>query len=201
MKYIIGPSHIHSDYTGIISSEIESGAIFGGCLLDPHRGLPIWSSYIPKAIEENSKSGREIFWIVSDYKFNNFDYDKIAKIDGGLFLDEMGYPGNVSTDYMQPHHIEVLGNHSLRVIDYMIGKHPDIKLIFWCLYKRTRANSGSSYPRHLWYDEIRKRYSENIIDIDSFETPDGFNASIVDEGAHPNRDGYILLDRMIRSVC
>jgi len=140
-----------------------------------------------------------VYWIVSDYKFNNFDYPKILDIQTGneLFLDTIGHPGNVSRAFLDDHHITLLGNHSLKVIDFIISEFPNIKLIFWCLYKRTKVNKKSSYPTHLWYDVIKEKYKTNIIDIDLFTTPEEFNLKILDEGGHPNKEGFILLDSMI----
>jgi translation initiation factor 1 (eIF-1/SUI1) len=199
MNYIIGPSHIHSLFTHQIDEELINRTIFNNCILDGYCGIPIWSNHILLSIEKNTNNN--IFWMVSDYKFNNHDYDKITEIgEHTLFLNEIGCPGNVNKDYMEYHHIELLGNHSLKVIDYIIEKYPKIKLIFWCLYKRTKANDNSSYPKHLWYDVIKEKYKNNIIDIDLFTTPNEFNSKILDDGAHPNREGYILLDSMIRSV-
>jgi hypothetical protein len=98
---------------------------------------------------------------------------------------------------VKKHHIELLGNHSLKVIDVIISKFPNIKLIFWCLYKRTKANKNSSYPKYLFYDVIKERYKNNILDIDLFTTPEAFNLKILDEGGHPNKEGFILLDNII----
>ena len=36
------------------------------------------------------------------------------------------------------------------------------------------------------------------MDIDLFTTPEDFNLKILDEGGHPNKEGYILLDAMIK---
>ncbi len=95
---------------------------------------------------------------------------------------------------MDNKHIETLGNHSLKCIDYIINKFTDIKLIFWCLYKRTKVNK-SSYPIYLWYDSIKVKYVDNIIDIDKYTNPQEFSNMIIDEGGHPNRNGYILLNK------
>jgi hypothetical protein len=200
MNYIIGPSHIHSDFTYQIAKEIQNKQLFNNCILDAYRGIPIWSNHIYNCININKNNN--IFWIVSDYKFNNFDYPKILdlKKKNNLFLDTIGHPGNVSRDFLDYHHIELLGNHSLDVIDFIINKFPNIKLIFWCLYKRTKVNKNSSYPKHLWYDVIKEKYKDNIIDIDLFTTPEEFNLKILDEGGHPNKEGLILLDNIINSV-
>jgi len=114
-------------------------------------------------------------------------------------LNEIGYPGNISREFLENRHIEFLGNHSLKVIDFIISNFPKIKLIFWCLYKRTKANNNSSYPKHLWYDVIKEKYKSNIIDIELFIKPEEFNSKILDEGGHPNKKGYYLLNSMINS--
>jgi hypothetical protein len=202
LTYIIGPSHIHGDFTHQIADEIKDGELFNNCILDAYRGLPIWSRQIVKCIGEHIHLNHNVCWIVSDYKFNNFDYPKILdlQVRGELFLDTVGHPCNVSRDFLEYHHIELLGNHSLKVIDFIIKVFPNVKLIFWCLYKRTKANKASSYPKHLWYDAIRERYKYNIIDIDDFTTPEKFNLKILDEGGHPNKEGFRLLDTMIKTT-
>jgi len=197
LNYIIGPSHIHHDFTCQIDNEIQTKQLFNNCILDAYRGIPIWSKHIYNCISNNINNN--VFWIVSDYKFNNFDYPKILdmQVRNELFLDTIGHACNVSYDFLENHHIEMLGNHSLKVIDFIVSKFPNIKLIFWCLYKRTKVNKCSSYPNHLWYDTIKEKYKNNIIDIDLFTTPENFSLKILDEGGHPNKDGYILLDNMI----
>ncbi len=198
MKYIIGPSHMGSNYTYVVADEIKNKILFDDCILDAYPGLPVWSKHLYTCIRDNFQKNNEVYWLVSDYKFNNFDYDTIIELqkENELFIDTKGSPGNVSRDFLEEHHIETLGNHALQVIDFIIREFPAIKLIFWCLYKRTKANADSSYPKHLWYDEIKKRYQKNIIDIDLFTTPEEFNNQIIDEGAHPNADGFRLLNSM-----
>lgn len=72
--YIIGPSHIHSDFTRQISNELNNGILFKNCILDAYRGLPVWSKRILDQF--NKHQDKNLVWIVSDYKFNNFDYPK-----------------------------------------------------------------------------------------------------------------------------
>ncbi len=200
--YIIGPSHIYKDRIHMINSEIINNIYFKDCILDGYNGIPIWSNHILKSISDNYNKNYNICWIVSDYKFNNFNYPLILNIKNNenLFLNTKGCQGNVSKDFLEYNHIEVLGNHSLKVIDFIINKFPNIKLIFWCLYKRTKVNKNSSYPKHFWYDEIKKKYINNIIDIDLFTTPENFDLKTLDTGGHPNKDGYKLLDNMIKST-
>ena len=195
--YVCGPSHIHQEYTDIIKHELINKTLFNNCILNGIRGLPNWSNIIIDSFSLNAKSN--LVWIVSDYKFNNFDYPTIFKMQSSadLFLNVVGYPGNVDRAFMEPHHIEVLGNHTLKVIDYIIDKFPHIKLLFWCLYKRTKVNTNSSYPSHLWYDSIKEKYKSHMIDIDDFTTPADFASLLRDEGGHPNKNAYILMDKMI----
>lgn len=202
MIYIIGPSHIHSNYTCIIKDELENKTLFANCILDAYRGIPNWSVHIFNSIKTNIEQNNNVCWIVSDYKFNNLDYPKIIEMTerDELFLDVIGHPGNVYKGFLQNYHIDMLGIHSLKVIDFIIGKFPQIKLIFWCLYKRTKASKNSSYPKHLWYDVVIKRYPSNIIDIDLFTDPNKFNELTIDKGGHPNKEGFELLDRMIMTA-
>ena len=80
----------------------------------------------------------------------------------------------------------------------MLKINPDkIKIICWCLYKRTKAKTNSSYPRHVWYDQLLEKYTQNMIDIDYFTNK--FNQIIIDDGGHPNTDGYSVLAYMNKS--
>lgn len=198
--YILGPSHLHKDFLKQIEEEIKLEILFKNCILDGNCGLPNWSNYIPKTIEENED--KNMVWMVSDWKFNNFDYPEILKLENSdnLFLDSRGYAFNVDKDFMESHHIETLGDHSIKIIDYIISIRPDIKLIFWCLYMRTRVNEKSSYPKHLWYDKIREKYKNNIIDIDLFSNSNDFLSKTLDAGGHPGKQGLELLDSMIIST-
>ena len=54
MKYIIGPSHIHSDFTHQINNEIKNKTIFNDCILDAHHGIPIWSKHIYNCIKKKN---------------------------------------------------------------------------------------------------------------------------------------------------
>lgn len=197
--YILGPSHLHKDFLKQIEEEIKLEILFKNCILDGNRGLPNWSNYIPKTIEENQD--KNMVWMVSDWKFNNFDYPEISKLknSNNLFLDSRGYAYNVDKDFMESHHIETLGNHCLQVVDYIISIRPDIKLIFWCLYMRTRVNEKSSYPKHLWYDKITEKYKNNIIDIDLFSNPEDFLSKTLDAGGHPGKSGFELIWQMVKS--
>lgn len=199
-KYIIGPSHLHDEYTKIISSKIKDGFFFKNCKIDGHRGIPIWSRYIFDTIEREYNAGKDVIWMVSDFKFNNSDYEKINSIieTNNPFLDEMGSPGNINGNFLEVKHITTLGFHSINIIDKIINNFKNIKLIFWCLYTRSRIRE-SSYPKWMQYKYIKNRYRNNIIDIDIYSSPEVFPTLVNDAGGHPNEYGYNLIDCMINN--
>ena len=200
MIYVIGPSHIHKDFTNIIQPELESGKLFPNCILDGYPGIPNWSQHLHASIKQHIDANDSVVWMVSDYKFNNEDYYTLVNAPPGtVALDTVGKPNNVIKDFCTPEHITCFAEHSLAHIDSIVRKYPAIKLIFWCLYKRTKANKNSSYPHNYWYDAIKTRYPDNIIDIDKYISPELFNKVIRDQGAHPTQKGYVLLHIMIMS--
>ncbi len=201
MIYVIGPSHLHEKFTKVIDHELKQKTLFPNCALTGIWGVPNWSIELHTHIQNAYKKYKTVVWLVSEYKLHNFEYPELLKLpDNELYYNSQYVDGAISKSYMTPEHIHFLGNHTLKVVDDVIRKYPNIKLIFWCLYKRTKANSNSSYPRDLWYDSIKTRYKANILDIDNFTTPREFNRKLRDDSAHPNKDGYILLDTMIRSL-
>lgn len=197
--YCIGPSHIHAEYLARVQDEIVSGEMFAGVELDGHRGMPVWSSYIRRHIAENVAKGLDVVWMVIDFKANNKDFARLYELRDGpeLYLDVMGHPNNVDRELMGTEHMKVLGQHSLRVIDKAVADFPEIKLIFWCMFMRSKCNQ-SSYPDYLHYDALRGRYAANIIDIEAFITPAQFRELVTDDGGHPNAAGFALLDKMLK---
>jgi hypothetical protein len=195
--YVIGPSHLCDKFLQQVSTRIDKGELFNSCELDAYIGLPNWSRQIDTKIREKMTT-HQIVWLVSDYKFNNFDFHKILDLQekGELFLNTIGHSGNVDIQFMHNDVTRVLGEHTQRVIDYLVSICPSIRLIFWCLYKRTRVNH-SSYPRELWYDKMASKYNKNVIDIDRFTTTSEFQTMILDESGHPNEKGLELLSNMI----
>ena len=195
--YILGPSHINADYTSILCRE-EKARLFGNMILEGHKGLPNWSEYIPETLKKYKDQGHQLVWMVSDWKFNNSDYEILQ--ESGKRLNTLGGAGNISKKHMTEEITEFLGNHSIKMINEIIEDYPGIKLIFWCLYTRTYIKDKSSYPIHLQYPAIKDRYASNIIDIDAFTTPQEFKSLIRDEGGHPNVRGYELLSEMVKSI-
>lgn len=198
MIYVLGPSHVNKEYTSILQPK-EYATLFGDMILDGYPGLPVWSSHIPKLLEEHAVKEEPLVWIVSDWKFNNKDYNVLSKEPPGSLarLDTLGSVDNIHPAYMKPHHIKALAEHSMRIIDDVIAKYLSIRLIFWCLYYRSRART-SSYPFDYQYTAMKERYPHNIVDIDQFTNPAVFMECVADNGAHPNKKGYELLSKMIR---
>ena len=201
MIYLIGPSHIHAEFLAPVQEEMARGAIFAGIELDGHRGMPVWARHIRQAIAAQVAQGRDVAWMVIDFKSNNKDYARLREMQDGaeLYLDVMGHPDNIDRELMGPEHIEMLGRHSLRVLDAAVQEFPGLKLIFWCMFMRSKCNA-SSYPDYLQYDALRQRYANNIIDIESFVTPPQFRELVTDEGGHPNAAGFLLLDKMLKTA-
>ena len=195
--FVIGPSHIHAS----ILSASDRDRYYGDVKLEAHPGIPVWSSRILEALQEHAALGMRIVWIVSDWKLNNSDYN-VIKNDGcpTLFIETLGRKGNVASNYSSPMHIETLAQHAMRCIDRVIEILPEVRLIFWCLYKRTRTTDASSYPIGAQYKSMVSRYAQNVIDIDEFTTPSDFNTRLtVDSGGHPSSAGQAVLSSMILS--
>lgn len=199
MLYVLAPSHLHEEYTSQLSSD-EYKELFDGMLIDPFRGIPNWSSFIPEMLQTQHDKGNKLVWMVIDWKANNMDYNSIKESNDPLMrVPTLGYAGNVDFNLIGPEYMKFLGEHSMRIIDDIIARFPDIKLVFWCLYMRSRANV-SSYPQEVQYNAIREKYKNNIIDIDDFTTPEEFRNNVCDRGGHPNKEGYKVMSRVLKAA-
>ena len=200
---VIGPSHLHSSHLSDEDRE-RSYARRGVEVIEAHPGLPVWSLRVPTFLEEQAEEGRSLVWVVADWKMNNADHAVFASHDpqpGPIFLDTLGHVGNVSRAFMGPDHLAELARRGMRAIDEVVRRFPRVRLVFWCLYKRTRASTTSSYPRFAWYDETVARYRANVVDIDDYTTPEEFNADLVtDPAGHPSRRGHELLGDLFSSA-
>lgn len=195
MVYVLGPSHIHKEI--VYSVPCARDLFDDDCVLEGYCGLPNWSSHIPRLLGKYSSKHDNVIWIVSDWKFNNIDYDILSVSSPGTLIDTYGAPGNVDKLYMTDKHIRFLASYSISMIDKILKTIPSCRLIFWCLYQRTMANT-SSYPEEYQYPAIAKRYKANIIDIGDYTTPSSFHKYVLDAGGHPNFKGYKLLADMIK---
>lgn len=199
-KYILAPSHLDHTLLKPLETEIKNNLFFKDCEIDSNIGMPNWSNYVKHTLEKNKE--KNLIWMVSDYKFNNFDYPKILKLkDSKNLFIQTKFGANekcVDKNFMSPDHIEILGNHSIKILDYITTKYPNIKLIFWCLYVRTKVFKSNTIPMNLQYDFIRKRYKNNIIDIECYTDCNEFKEKYIrDNGGHPTTDGIKFIDAMI----
>jgi len=189
--FIIGPSHIHDECMGAYLN------IFTNTTLDGNQGRPNWSNSVLKLVSDNYHNYDQIIWMVSDFRFGNIWIDEI-KSSKKLFLNKCGYPRNMSRSLINKKNDKILCDKSIKCIDYIKLKYPKIKLLFWCLYTRSKIRT-SNLPKEFHYDQIKKRYNKNILDIDKFTSPEEFKSCIKDSGGHPNKKGYELLKKMINT--
>ena len=89
--YFLGPSHLHPlNYDNQISDELLNKTLFNNCHLDGNIGIPNWSKHIYYKIYKNIVKNNNVCWMVSDYKFNNFDYNELIELDANeLFLNNI----------------------------------------------------------------------------------------------------------------
>jgi hypothetical protein len=193
--FLLGPSHLHYDFTQSVKELIDQEILFKDCILHGAHGLPNWSTDVINKMEENKN--KNIIWLVSDYKFNNRNYIDITKDNSSLFMDVKYGKANVNKKFMDTKHIKILGDHTIAVIDYLLKRYKNIKLIFWCLYTRTKIYSSKSIPKYLQYDAMVSRYKNKTIDINLFTDVKNFKKMIRDRGGHPNVLGYKLLSKMV----
>jgi len=196
---IIGPSHM------LESNISKQGArkLFKDYNIFAQAGLANWSDIIPKYVKEAHKKNLEITWVVSNYLFNNDDINLIKELPtGNLFLPgARGSPGNICQGLMETEHVVCLASHTIEILDYIVEHFPKIKLVFWCLYQRTRNNLSKSIPYDYSYASMMNRYPNNAVDIDIYLKANNlqFSDCIIDGGGHPNYNGYTILKHCIEN--
>ena len=73
--FVIGPSHIAND---MIERQIgHNSHLFDDMILHGEHGLLNWSVIVLNNIKSALEQNKMIVWIVSNYKLNNLDYDKL----------------------------------------------------------------------------------------------------------------------------
>jgi hypothetical protein len=197
----------------LIKNEIENKEIFSDCILDGHVGLPLYEKYVEIKILENINK-KTIFIVPSFvygnyYLYNNRTLNSTVEYND-LFLnmdtDSMFTPSD--KNYAEPIDRSLISNtdiaqYAIRVLDHIIQISPNIKFIFWCAYNYSKNPNHipKSIPECMLYDNLKKRYANNTLDIDSFTKPEWFFEYIVryKNDSHPSVEGYRMIDRMIRS--
>ena len=191
---VIAPSHLSIDNLKLQSSE----DLFESALIYSLDGLANWSESIRVWTEGAIESDLPVYWMVSDWRFNNKD---LALFDEeSMFLPgARGHYRNIDSNLMSVEHVRLLAKRGVRIVDHMVEKYPSVQLIFWCLYQRTRNRVSNTVPPEYTYDAMVERYPNNVLDIDSFLSrfDTSFEKCVLDEGGHPNRLGYRLLSSML----
>jgi len=190
---VISPSHL-MQYR--IKAQLAC-SLFENVLIHAREGLANWSAIIPIWMSRANEIKIPIFWMVSDWSFNNEDIFDLKKLGPNeLFLPgERGQSGNIVKELRTTENTEFLVKHTLDIIDHIIQKFPHVRLIFWCLYARTKIRKSNTYDAAYGYDAMRQRYHNNCVDIDMYLKSENttFDKSIIDDGGHPNHKGYSIL--------
>jgi len=195
-KYVvIAPSHMLQ-----YRLETQSAcSLFDNALIHAREGLANWSASIPTWMTRAYELNLPIFWMVSDWSFNNkdiFDLQKLGPTE--LFLPgERGHGGNIVRELRTKRNTSFLVNHTLDIIDIIIQTFPHVRLIFWCLYARTKIKNSNMYDV-CGYDMMRQRYPHHCVDIDWYlkREKTTFDRCIIDDGGHPNYNGYSILNKI-----
>ena len=76
--------------------------------------------------------------MVSDWSLGNNDLFQLKALDRNqVFLP--GVRGNcIMKELRTTEHSQFLAEHTMKIIDHLTCTYPNIKLIFWCLYTRTK---------------------------------------------------------------
>lgn len=191
---IIAPSHLSLDKLKLQSSE----DFFGNALIYSLDGLANWSESIRAWTEGAIENDLPVYWMVSDWRFNNKDLELFD--EASTFLPgARGHNRNIDSNLISTEHVSALAKQGVRILDHMVANYPSVKLIFWCLYQRTRNHISKTVPPEYAYDAMVRRYPNNVLDIDAFlnRFDVTFEGCVLDDGGHPNRLGYRLLSSMV----
>ena len=188
---IISPSHMMID-----RQKLQNAShLFENDDIHACNGLANWSEDINIKIDENK--GSPTLWFVSHWLLNNKDIIDLKQLrEGKLYLEGFrGGRSNILREYMNIDDVTFLASHTLKILDNVVKKTPNIKLIFWCLYERTKNNKSKIIPIEYQYDAMFCRYYDNVLDIDnSLKILNvKFSDCIIDSCGHPNLNGYTVI--------
>lgn len=207
---VVGPSHLIDEFVGR-QAWIERFAS-AGVQRFALPGLPNFSNAARDLLQEASRAAAAarfptgaLVWMVSDWRFANYHVDVIRERGLGLgsgselWFDAPAKPCNIDEKYFGLQNDVDLVNHQLKVLDHVVEQYPGIRLLFWCLYVRTKVHEASSLPAFAHYDSIRERYLGNAIDLDRYvkrhteRTGADAGALFADAGGHPSSSGYEVI--------
>lgn len=191
--YIIGPSHLTTRYLNRNSVEL-----FKNITIEGIWQLCNWSDHIHNQIDFYYKKDYKCFWMFSNYVLCNNDYLKLSN-ENILFLNKNKQYSGVSRQFDSEKHKTFLGQHSLKILDFMIDKYPNLKIIPWCLYTRHVHNKSHYTCKDISYEKVCETYKDNVIDIRKYVSEKDFKEQCTLDGSgHPTFKGYQILTTIIR---
>lgn len=196
--YIVGPSHIHDTCLGVNKQKLVCKGIVPIASLGP----PNFSTTTLRNLQHAQsllQPEDQLVWMVADWRIGNYDVHKLQASEG-LWHDTPAKPNNISYAHICQANDTALIQHQFKLIDHVISTCPNIKLIFWCLYYRTKVCKSSSLPLDGQYDNVLSRYKENAIDIDNYVIGDP-SSWYKDAGGHPSMTGYDSIITMVIHAC
>lgn len=194
-KIVLGPSHLtrwvnYIEKGNLLNPDFELWGV---------SGLSIFSKSIDNCLDFwiNSSDKAEIVILVPDFRIGNsclisdssnplFIYKHAMKISGA---DE-----------------ELKFKFFRRLDDLIHSYGSRVKLIFWCQYGREMINrregkyvdkESGEYHHIITYNELKKRYEKNIIDIE-VDKDKYFSLIETDGSIHPTLEGYLYLTNLIQ---
>jgi len=215
--FALGPSHFERKaltVAGYPWEEVEGDVLeVGGRFAHKQHvlgvaSLPVFNQITLRLLRRAYSSYGQVVWCVSNWFFGNKDVDRLRALQGGssawdLFLWSDFYAGNVRRDLITPANNDLLVDHSLRCIDFILDEMPQIKLLFWCLAKRTFNKQGRSkqIPAHGQYEALLRRYPENTLDVLKHHDKDDFDrVCCQDRSGHPTLAGYKTISQLLESA-
>lgn len=211
----LGPSHFErkalraaglpfTEVTGNIL-EMESSSYQKQHLLGVP-SLPVYNQITLHLLRRAYKVYDQVVWCVSNWFFGNKDIERLRALGKGtseaedLFLWSDFCAGNVQRQLITPENTELLVEHSVRCIDFILDEMPRTKLLFWCLAKRSFNRQGPSkqIPVHGQYEAMINRYQDHCLDILKYHSKESFDRICCqDRSGHPTIEGYQTISQLL----
>lgn len=216
--FALGPSHFERKALTVARypwKEVEGDVleVGGGLHHKQHvlgvASIPVYNQITLHLLRRAYSSYGQVVWCVSNWFFGNKDVDRLralrtARASQELFLWSDFYAGNVRRELITPENNDLLVDHSLRCIDFILDEMPHIKLLFWCLAKRTFNQQGRStqIPVHGQYEALLSRYPDHTLDVLKYHDKDSFDrVCCQDRSGHPTLTGYKTISGLLESAC
>lgn len=180
----------------------------------------------------------QVVWMVPDFRINNVDIEILRKNykelkttsnmktedDNFTQLLTDGRFASIDKDKMNCSNDSFMVDYGKIIIENILNIHPDLKLLFWCAFKRyahlnnknfsnvavsrnihENTNNSDVYSRmhtHIYrelYPELVRIFAKNTIDIRQAVTSLEYFDEVltIDSGGHPSREGYELIINLL----